>query len=445
MRKVGTKRPVESILVAKSNAAVLAAGTNLINASTGVVNLADGQLAVIDSSGRGTNTLMEAIAPGDTTADSPVIRIVQGTANSSNVPVSIKFPLAARPYEQSGDIIGRNVYAYRGKAYAAPYSSAWVVGAATAASSGQLNIEDNAEYILRLAIRGERIQEFYTSSHGGVGKNFSFVSPSYSTAGLTSNVDHLVQNLAYILNRQSKQFNFSGPSFGANLPIIALAVDASGGSGVAITSVAGTSVPVVVTPSGLTKTLTLTADHVATLANLVTAGNVPNTATIELIDLSTAGAGTADQLIILALDEDLAYEDRKVNVKNRLVVGLGGAFDSATVLNSEDSNMFEGSGTSRQMNIMWKNTAGQRKYSPYRGFEVLKIEVPSPIVDGAKYDAYIIEAYEDHQLSLTGVSNSPQKTIILVPTADTVTKAALEAVLNPWMASTPEQFSPVVL
>ena len=445
MKRVGTKRAVESILVAKSNQSLAAPGTLLIDQSTGNVNLADGQLAVIDASGRGTNALTEALAPGDTVADSPVIRLVQGTANSSNVPASIKFPLAVRPYEESTDIVGNNVIVWSGKAYAAPYLSAWVVGANDAASSGHINIEDNSEYILRLGFRGTRIQEFYTSTHGGYGKNFSFTSPEYSTLGLTKSLDHLVKNLAYVVNRNSRQFAFNGVSFGGNVPIMAFAIDSDGGSGVAITSVAGTVVPVVVTPSGITKSVTLTAEMVATFANLVAEGNVPNTATIELINLSTAGAGDCDQLILMAMNEDTAYEDRKPNIKNRLEVGLGGAFESSTVLATEDSKAFEGQGTSRQWTIIYKNTAGQRKYSQYRGFEVIRLDYPVPVVDGAHYDAYIIESFDAHQLSLAGISNSPVKNIILVPTGDTTTKASLEAVLNPYMASTPGAFPAVAL
>lgn len=445
MKRVGNKRAVESILVAKTNQSLLAPGTALINSSTGSVNLGDGQLGIIDASGRGNNTLMKAIAPGDTVADSPVIRIVQGTSNSSNVPASIKFPLAVRPYEESTDIVGANIIAFTGQAYSAPCNSAWVVGSKDATAANQINIEDNAEYTLRLGFRGTRIQEFYTSTHGGFGKNFSFTSPQYSTAGYSKSLDHLVKNLAYVVNRNSRQFAFNSVSFGGNVPVMAFALDSDGGSGVAITSIAGTTVPVVVTPSGITKSIVLTDALVETFTKVVAAGNVPNTATIELIDLSTAGAGDCDQLLLVAMDEDTAYEDRKPTVKTRLLVGLGGAFDSSTVLNSEDSAPYEGQGTSRQWTILYKNTAGQRKYSQYRGFEVIRIDYPVPVVDGAKYVAYIIESFDAHQLSLTGISNSPVKNIILVPTADTTTKAGLEAILNPYMASVLPAIPPVVL
>lgn len=445
MRKTGNKRAVESILVATGNAALPAGGTSLVNNTTGELNLATGQLVVLDGSSQGSNALNTALTAGDTTANSPTIRIAQGKVNVANMEASIQFPLQERPYEISGDIIGNGVVAYRGTAFDQSHRSAVLVGG-VAAAADQINIEDSSEYQLNVAFRGRRVQEYDTSTHGSYSRRYSFTSPEYSTLGLTSSLDHLVQHLAYNVNRDSRQFNFNAPNFGANQPVLALAIKTTGGSGVAINAVATTVVPVLVTAQGITKSITLDAELVDTLAEVVANGQLTTAATIELIDLSTAGnAAKTDRLLLVALNEIPAYVDRIPFLKIRLEVGLGGAFNNATVLNSSDSAAFEGEGTYRQWKIYYDNTAGQRKYSQYRGFEVLKIEVPSDLVSTVNYDAFIIEHFESHQLQLAGISNSPQKTIILVPTGDTVTKASLEAVLNPWMASTPGQFVPVTI
>jgi hypothetical protein len=445
MRKTGNKRAVESILVATGNVALPAGGTSLIDVTTGTVNLASGQLVVIDGSAQGSNALNVALTAGDTVANSPLIRIVQGKANVDNMEASIQFPLEQRPYEISGDILGAGVVAYKGKAFAQSTRNAVLVGG-VAAAADQINIEDNSQYDLNVAYRGRRVQEYDTSTHGSYFRKFSYTSPEYSTLGLTSSLDHLVQNLVYNVNRDSRQFNFNAPNFGANQPILALAIKTVGGAGTAINAVSGTVVPVLVTASGITKSITLDAELVATLADVVANGQLANTATIELVNLSTAGnAAKTDRILLVALNEIPAYVDRIPFLKIRLEVGLGGAFNNTTVLNSSDSPAFEGDGTYRQWKIYYDNTAGQRKYSQYRGFETLKIEVPSDLDSTKTYDAYIIEHFESHQLQLAGISNSPQKTIILVPSGDTVTSASLEAVLNPWMASTPGQFSAITL
>lgn len=527
----GSKRPVESILVAKDNAALVAAGTPLTDPTTGNVNIANGQLAVVDDSGRGTNTLNETITAGDTATKSPQIRIYQGTENSANIPASRNYPVEKRPYEVSGPILGDQCVAYTGKAYQEPLKSVVVVGNATGTGNGEIVASDLETYALNIALRGRRVDEFHSSVHGVPAKSFEYQTPDYSSLSLANDVDHLIQNLTYKVNRNSREFSFDSPSFGANWPVIALAIESdgsasgtltisdytnvtsvtigtttltdgvaftsatsnnvtagliadaieanatlvalnvvvsvvgnvitvkvpgvagnsvalsavgtgvtasaatlSGGTGVGLTSAIGTFIPVLATDSG-NKGITIDAEYEATFEALIASGLVPATASVQLIDLSTAGSGAADQIVLVALDENLAVVDRNPYVKIKINVGAEGAFEDALVVAQEAVSPSEGSGTYRQWKIYYDNTAGQRKYSQYRGFDALNIEYPDSLVPGEKYNAYIIEHFTSNQLQFAGTSNSPQKTIILVPEGDATTKASLEATLNPYLAS----------
>ena len=425
INKRGSKRPVESILVTKGDAALLAGGTNIVNAS-GNFAVADGQLAIVDDSGEGTNTRSEAIAAGDTVAESPAIKIYQGNGINSN---DVDYPITARPVETSETIVGEGILAYTGKAYEAPLRSTTVLSAISAL--------DETTYRFETALRGRRVDEYHSSVHGIPFKVFEYVSPDYSTAGLANDVDHLISNLAWTVSRNSRQFGNVSPNFGGGWPVVALGVDESGGAGTIISSAVGTVVDVFVTPEGQTLSITIDQELFDTFAELVSNGTLPATTTIETIDFSAGaatppGSGTIDSLVLYALNEREAYEDRNKFIKIQLEVGLTEGF-GATVKETLAGD--EGSGTYKQWKIFYDDTAGQRKYHQYRGYEMLKIEYPDSLVSGETYNAYIIESMVSNKLELSGISALPKKTIILVPVADTATKASLEAVLNPWMNS----------
>jgi hypothetical protein len=70
---------------------------------------------------------------------------------------------------------------------------------------------------------------------------------------------------------------------------------------------------------------------------------------------------------------------------------------------------------------------------------------PTYGVSGATYDVYVIEHEHNHQgVELQGQTTSPRKEYIFIP-AGTALGTYVESVLNPYMASTPKQFSAVTL
>lgn len=426
----GSKRPVETILVTKGNRALVAGGTNL-TASNGNVNIADGQLLI------GNVVTNKAITAGNTPTQAPIVRVYQGTNTSNDIPASREYPAAKRPYEVSGPILGNNVTVYTGKAYENPVRSAWTIGKASGSGVGEIVAADETAYTLNIALRGRRVDEFHSSVHGVPVMSYEYTTPEYSVlTAIADKEDHLIQNLAWKINRNSREFSFDSPSYGATFPVIALAIDSAGGSGVLLNSAVGTTIPIIATSAG-NKGIIINDDYFATFAALIASGDVPATATVALIDVATAGSATCDQIVLVALDERLAIVDRNKSTKIRLEVGAIKGFEDSLVVASKSVDSFEGQGTYRQWKLFYDNTAGQRKYNQYRGFELQNIEYPDSLVPGEKYNAYIIEHFSSNHTDFTGISNSPLKTIILVPTGDTVTKASLEATLNPYLAPLP--------
>lgn len=574
-RTKDNKRPIEQIFVAKAGVtSAHSGGEALTDASTGAVDLVEGEIKILSYGGYGTTASNKTIAAGETVTHSPDIYIVQG--NSSTV---LSYPLDTKPYDKSEPIVGGNKIIYTYKAAKRPTFDTVLIGD-TVGDAGAVNVLDETTYALKIAFFGKDFDEAYSGTHpNSITPNYvskDYTSLSYSTAEAT---DDILQNLAYIVNKNSKLLTFT-KGFQAKKPIIAFAVDTTGTYGVnPTTAVAGERIPVINTNSGL-KYVTLTQEMISSFKDATTfpagatvipidlskAGDVaagtsltdPNGNTISAgykgvltfganagntkvvvvgtktytfqtsltnvdgnvkigatasasldnliaaINLDASGAGTkyaaamtaqpegiraqagpgdtmvvrgsaaststtdvasaswgastlaaatvvsgkADVLMLVALDRDTVFEDRTKQVKSRIDVGLLEGFNFNTVSNVKIQTAFEGEGLSRQWKMFYKDTAGQRKYSAYRGFEEMKTEYPVPIVDGVYYDAAIVEHYHGDLIG-TDTIVKPFKAIILIPNADSNgvltpdsgAASLVTSILLPWVNSTD---SPIV-
>jgi hypothetical protein len=586
-RTADNKRPIEQILVVKSGAvsAVQSGGEALTDSTTGLVDLAEGEIRILSSKGYGTVASNIAIAPAAGVTAAPEIFIVRGNENASNPFAQEKYPLTTRPYEQTESIDGNNKMIYTYKAAARPTFDTWVVGN-TVGQTNAINVADETEYALRVAFFGRDMDEAYGGAHKPPAYTASYVSKDYTTLGHTAAeaTDDIIQNLVYDINLNSSVLKFNKANTGSRKPLIAFAVDSTGANGVSIKTLKpGTFVPAVNTNTGL-KGIVVSWDIIKSFENA--SSSLPSTATVVPVDLTLAGdaavagtaltspnsgnysngyqgiltmatnptandtvtvgtgvytfvaspavagdvdlgvdaatsranlvaainlgpgsgtayhastvanpegararlgagntvvitaatavtttetftavgnvfgaataaavnvvSGKADQLVLMTLDRNLAYEDRIPYVKTRIEVGLFDGFNSDTVLSTKVQESSEGSGTARQWQIIYDNTHRQRQYDQYRGFEAMKIQYPNPVEEDVFYDAAILEHYHFDTVGTTNVVK-PFKAIILIPnaenantgalTADVNGKAVLTTVLAPWVATT---VSPIV-
>lgn len=423
----GTKRSVERILASKGNTSLPTDGVS-INGTGGIVNLSDGQVALLDVTPQSSTFNQFFNNTGNQTFNAiPVAKVVQGTDQSAN-PSQARVPFTRLPYESSVEIYGDQVISYLGKAYSAPYNSATDFLMPT-------TVADNAVYSIYMGFRGRRVTEFDSGIQAVVKKFVQINTPTLSTLGFSSNQDWLATNIVDFVDRNSAQFQAFFGNFGGNWRVIAFKIDVSGGAGVAInTIVAGTSVPVI-TASGSAKNLVFTQEYVDTLAQVV-ANNVNGilgTSTIELTTLSTAGAGTGDCVLLLAMDEVTAYVDRDPTLKIRIDVGLADMFQEQGLVADQCSNPYEGQGTYRQWLIYFQDTMGQREYSQNRSLYPILLYPTDSLDSATTYAAIVIEHYIKNQVQFTGTSNSPHKTIVLVPSTSTA-KATIVGAFNKWLA-----------
>jgi len=376
----GSKRPVEKVLVVKTTQDLPTDGTAL-SGTGGIVNLNDGQVGLLDvTPGSSTfNQFFNNAGSLDYT-QVPVAKVVQGT-DMSATPSQARIPFTRRPYEDSHAIIGKQVTSYTGKVYAGPKESASVVPVTSA------NAVELSKYSLNISFRGRRVTEFDSGIQAVVRKTVEYNTPDYTALATANPNDDIVQNLCFQINQNSRQFNGTFGNLGGNWAVIAFAVDLSGGAGVAINSAVSTSVPVVVSNSG-TQSITITQQLFDTFADVVTNTALTGASTIELIDPTTYGTGTADYILLVALSEVPAYIDRDPTLHIRIDLGAGDKFQELAVLPVVGSNPFEGEGTYRQWKIYFDNTNGQRSYSQNRDLYPVLV-YPTSLDPDATYSVYV--------------------------------------------------------
>jgi hypothetical protein len=466
---IDNKRPIEQIFVAKPSATTSHTGDVNINTATGAVDLVEGQIKIYDSKGYGTNIANTTLTAGDDAQDSPEIFIVVGNKSASDPSYKQPYPLPNRPYEVSESITSENRILYKYSQAKLPTWNKELIS--------NINVGDELEYSLKIALFGRDQDEAMGAQQKPDALNVTYGAPDFTELvwDATKAKDAIVQNLVAEVNKNSLALSYS-KGYRPSKPIIAFAINTAGGSqGVNPRTITpGTAVPVINTSIGIRSIVFSTE-----MINSFITSTLPAGAKIIPVDTSLAGgfavagtalklpngsnsavlSGKADAILIMALDRDLAYEDRIPYVKNRVSVGLTSGFNTETVVKTKIQDPFEGQGLQRQLDKFWRDTAGGRIYNNYRGFETMRTEVPSPVTE-KYYDVVLLEHFRRDQIDGATTVTKPFRVYLYLPvtvayvpvdgaTPPSVTKtvdvgaAALVAnILKPWVVSTS---NPIVL
>jgi len=457
--KTSNKRANETFIVAKTSQAWYntSGGGNLINnVSTGAVRLADGQIGLFSATSFGSVGINVSTDATPVVAEAPVVYLAQGTPYSASPSTpSAAYPLWNVAFIKSGNIDGRNPVFITKQASSTDLHSTWIIGSTVAANA--ITALDNTEYQMRIAFRGRRADEMY-SNEGTNHITPSYVTPNYTLLATADPVDHLIQNMAWQINRNSTAIVPERTRFRGAAPVVALAINVAGdsngtpiggnGDGASGTTAlaAGQVVPVINTNLGV-RNITLTEGMATSIKNAAVeaatafAGSSVAigalTWNILTIDTATAGAtvgGVADLIMLVGLDSITAYKDRIFPVKNRLQVGLSAGFDFVAVNHQEYEEAFEGHGKSRQLDLLYKATHGQRRYNLNHILDPV-IEFASPIVDGTAYTVYNINHVDLNQVDTFNRIDAPQRCIVAIPTSETTLISAFDSSWNSWLAS----------
>ena len=457
--KISNKRAVETFLVAKTSQALYnssGSGNLINNVSTGAVRLADGQLGLFSATNYGSVGINVATDATPTFAEAPVVYLAQGTPWSASPSTpSQSYPLWNEPFIKSGDINGRNPVFITKQAPNVGTHSVWVVGSEVSANA--IQALDNTEYQMRIGFRGLRDDIWYAPES----TNFitaSYTTPNYTVLGTQDPVDHLIQNMCWQINRQSAAIALNRTKYNGNANVVALAINVNGdsngtaiggnGDGASGTTAlaAGDVVPVINTNVGV-RSITLTEAMATSIKNAAVAaasefaGSTVAIADLEwnilTVDTTTAGlttGGVADLITLVSLDSTPVFKDRIPQVRTRLQVGLTTGFDFNLVGNTQYSAAYEGHGQSRVLDIMYKETHGQRRYNLIHVMDPI-IEFASPIVSGTQYVTYNINHYDLKEVDTLNTVDAPQVSVVCIPSSETSLISAFDSMMNNWLSS----------
>jgi len=440
------KRATESFIVNIAGQTTMPITGTLVDSSTSNVNLANGQLGIISMSNYGS------VAPWSFTdatpifTESPIIGIVQGTEHSANLATATtKYPLWPRPYEITAAIDGRhnNVLVTK-QAFRLASHNIWVIGQPDGTGLGEIVAADETEFSIGINYTGRRIEENF-SKEQGASLSVSKVTPNFTALSTAEPVDWIVQHLAYEINRSSYIFNLPSRYKGTD-PVIAfvLASEDSGpgatAAGVEISALtAGTQVGVF-TYDGITRNITLTAEMLASIQAAAVASGFEWILTGNLASAGTATGGTGFGIMVVALDSLTSFIDFIPQIKNRIRVSLKRGFDYASVYNTEEVFSDEGQGYGRVLDLLYRATQGQRKYTQLH-VEDPYINFASPIVADQQYVIYNIRHGRTEQVDTFNAVHAPYREIICIPRYSTGTTtnpliATMDTALNSWLGAT---------
>lgn len=432
------KRGVETFVVNRATQTLMpSGGTTLSNSSTGNVNLNNGQLGIVSMSPYGTVALNTFVDDTPTFAEAPVIAIYQGTEYSQNVVGSTAtYPLWVRPFEKTQDIDGRNNNIIVTKqAYAAGSHNTWVVGNISGATTGAINVLNETEYRLNVGFRSRRYDEMMATQVQTANLTVGVTTPDWAV-GFADDLkrDYIVTNLGYQVNRNSKAF-LSSSRYRNTAHVVAFAVGTDASAGTTVASLTAGTALAVFNYKGIVRSITLTQEMVTSLQTAATNSNFTRIYTIDLANAGTTTGGTVTGLFLMALDHTPVYEDWIPQVKVALQVGLPSGFDVTTVQNKSYVNASEGQGYGRQLDLWYKNTAGQRKYSQKHTTDPV-INFPSPVDTTITYSTYIVHHGTTSNPDINSLIYAPKREVVLIPTSNTTLIGNFENVLNAWLSST---------
>lgn len=400
----------------------------------GEIVLEDGQLGFYNAV---TN---RAIGSSDTVSTASSIYLAQGRN-----PLNDSDALPVRRVEKTTNISPIYGVEFAGEVCAVPTNSAVVIGASNAGSTGKVNVTNETSYQIVGKITGRR-----TNAMNGNNASFraEFTTPDYTALSYTTNNsrDHLLQNIAYdalTRGRNLQTLNYSNPLF-------VFALDTANTASVAVTTTTlttvGTKVIIGYTNRGYAIYCVITESIAKSFANMIsegtltgTEGVVPICLTAEAVTaggegIAGSGATTVDRLVLLANDTKRAFRDSVPQVKETLNVGLPTGFN-AGVAKVYGSDAFEGKGLAHQWQLFYEKGDAFKFDSTLERFDGTWMGYSSDIVPNTKYAAYIISYNTPNYVSNGTLSYAPERAILLVPCCEETLKNSIEAVLNPYFAS----------
>jgi hypothetical protein len=421
--KRDNRKHVPELIVAGANSALQTAGA-LVGAGVSL-NINNGQLGLLswDPSTASSEPIGDFMQAGDA-ATVEHVKLIQGTPNSSNITKVRPWETRDPGYVASDIISKRNIRSFSADLYKPAR-----LGAHAFSSLG--TPQDEQLYKGYVFLNSVRMDRDWADNDNVIAATFT--TPNYTVLGTVDPLDHMLQNLAYRFNSASKLGNSGNPTNRiGNRDFVVFAVNTGAGSGTVIGDIECGDVIEFMVSSGniygnptapVTSSIVADAPLMRALAEVINNNaDIASTSTIEVINLSTAGAAAnVDALIFVSLEEEKAeiFDDIAQVIPN-IEVGLSDSFrDDATYLQTK-INPEESVGEGWKMKIFEDNQARIYRHTmqnqPFMEF----INQGFTYVDPTKnYNVYTLD-YFDYEETLTTREHAPKQLTILLPVADAI-------------------------
>ncbi|GIV86026.1 MAG: hypothetical protein KatS3mg054_0055 [Chloroflexus sp.] len=443
-RNQAAQAPLSVILTGTQNMA-LASGNWMSSPSS--LNIADGQLGVISADPDGTVVPKNFLGAGVTINDVRMIQIVRGTPASQNLsmvnPYNYPYGSVLATQYIDGERI-EEVHTVLPTVGRHDLTLIGTVGAVAAATNYRLNI----------VIESVDVDVQYAPSRRNI-LPFTYTTPATLPA---QPVDLLLQNLAFKANTDSLLLNRSGR------PYVVLGINTAGGAGTALNTIAeGTTIPYIVTGS-VTQSFRASKELVQALQDAVSAGALAATATVQVIDISTAGtAANVNALLVVGLHEPgpLQYDELS-RVQTILQVGFNGPATVRKIVAGKDWQ-----GTGFQLQFYWKQRAASyhNGFNAWYGHDLIPSKQgTASFIDPSRdqlytctkiiyrsgeqhYPDYSKELYKEALILIPASITNPTAAVgaatppYQVATANATLVTSLNSVLGAWLASTNAKFN----
>lgn len=403
--KKTNKLPMEAILVATGDQAL---PTGALATATTALNLASGQIGILSyDPNSSVRALGNFIVSGDDSAEVQAIKIVQGTPASANTQLADIWEVGDPALKESG-IIKRNqirsVYVKK---------AAFATLGAMAATNFPAPV-DLGNYNAFLNLKSVR----YEKEFGITNTNSMYADApvkDFTAEGTVSPLDYILTHLVYDFNSQSKAVS-SATRRGVH-SFVCFGIKVGGGSGQALGTITPTTNITFQTVDGVNQVLKSSVELCQALARLVQDNAaLTTTSTIEVVDITTAGAAAKiDAMIVVGLPQTLAaYYD---NVEQQMVfprLNFGGDFISGVDPVTTICYPQEGTGHSRKWDIRNRMRPQLNVHTKQNIPQDDWFSEGKSYIDLAKafYTSYQIE-YFDLESTLTLTIQDPKKVTLL--------------------------------
>lgn len=431
--------PIKMILTGNGDQNVLATGAYPTTGNT--VNIGDQQLGVLSAdNSSATQPFNDYLAAGNTAVQVKSIRLVQGTPYSSNLSLISPFNVTHKASLMSDYIDADKVISVTTKQYAPASYATQHLTAITAPTV-------STNYKLTLTLQSQKRDIEYSDR-----KRDQIVSVKQAPAGTVDTTSYILENLAWELNNESLYVT-------GTKPFIVFGIDAAGGGGTTIgTLAAGDSIPFQLV-NGQTYSITADTTLINTLVNAVATTAALATATIEVLDPPNAGgAAGVDQLLVMGFNEpDAIVFDDSISKKVRAEMHTD--LDGTLTTTSRPTDEV---GIGSTWKIEWLKRVAPYIYSlqnkEFGNYDVLTENIPRYMVDTQGYVSTIIEYFSQENNASGRLSNTMKQAVILlrsgitnptanvntgytVATTDSTTVTDLNNILGAWLSSASNEFS----